>query len=174
MPRPWLLSAAICPFLIAGPLALKPGYQECAYQRADVDWGAGIGLVPDYAAIDYLMDDSERFHRFRFSHRLKVVACRNWTDFHEFVPFIEGELVGALTLEYGTTIYVTPRVEEMGYDTSEFLRHELSHAVLLQNAPIASRPRFKKVPWLYEGVAVLAGDPESVRYRRRFPAPRQD
>jgi hypothetical protein len=155
--RRWI-AAATGSLLPSVALALKPGYQECAYQRADVQWGDGLGLPADYSAIDYLMEDSERFHRFRFVHRLQVVACRSWADFHEFVPFIEGELVGGLTLEYGTTIYITPRVEEMHYHTSEFLRHELSHALLLQNSSIASRTQFKRVPWLYEGVAVLAGD----------------
>jgi hypothetical protein len=66
--------------------------------------------------------------------------------------------VGAATPEFGTVTYLTPKIQEMRYDPAEFVRHELSHAVLDQNSTLWNSIQFKQSPWFLEGLAVLASD----------------
>jgi hypothetical protein len=55
-------------------------------------------------------------------------------------------------------IYITPRVDERHLDHGEFLRHEISHTVLAQNAsPIGTYWAPQRYPWLHEGLAVWFG-----------------
>jgi hypothetical protein len=89
---------------------------------------------------------------------MTIIVCGDWSDFHRFLPTVRGEGVGAATPEFGTVTYVTPKIKEMGFDAGEFLRHELSHAVLLQNAGLWKALRLTRQAWLLEGLAVLAGD----------------
>lgn len=156
------VSACATPFLFAyGPLfpwsPVKPGYQRLALERADVYYPDGSLLPPAYRQLDSLIGEAERFHRLPMPRRVAVVAVRDWNDFHRFMPNYPGTAVGAVTLATGTVIYVTPKIAERGLDLREFLRHELSHAAMHQNTPIARAFAMQKVSWVYEGVPVWFG-----------------
>jgi len=143
-----------------GPLfawsPLKPSYTSVRLARADVYFGADKPFNPVYREVDHYIEAAEQFHRLTLRKRMTIIVCRNWSDFHHFLPTIRGEGIGAATPEFGTVIYVTPKVEEMHFDSGEYVRHELSHAILEQNSSLWNSLHFKRAPWLFEGVAVLS------------------
>src|SRR5215510_8573269 len=115
---------------LAGPLfawsPLKPGYDVVHFERADVYFGRGVTLDPAYRKVDEYIQNIEQIHQLKFSERMTIIVCRSWADFHRFLPTVRGEGVGAATPEFGSVTYVTPKVQEMGFDPGEFVRHELS------------------------------------------------
>lgn len=157
----YLLLLAVMLAFPYGPLfpwsPVHPGYTKVPFQRADILCADGATLDPAYRDIDQDIADAERFHDLKFDRRITVVACRDWNDFHRFVPHVSGTAVGAVTLGTGTVIYVTPKIAEMHFDTGEFLRHELSHAALNQHQNLLNALRLVDQAWFMEGVAVLVG-----------------
>jgi hypothetical protein len=147
---------------LAGPLfawsPVKPGYDVLHLERADIYFAKGETLDPAFRDVDRYVQMTEKFHQLVLPYRVKIIVCRGWGDFHRFLPTVPGESVGAATPEFGTVIYITPKVRLMHYDPGEFVRHELSHAILEQNSSIWKSTRFKQAPWLLEGLGVLAGD----------------
>jgi hypothetical protein len=150
---------------LAGPLfawsPFKPGYNMVHFERADVYFGSGSSLDPSLANVDRYIARTEDFHQLKFGRRMAIIICRSWSDFHRFLPTVRGDGVGAATPEFGTVIYVTPKVRELGRDPGEYVRHELSHAVLDQNSTLWRSLHFKQAPWFVEGLAVLAAEQKS-------------
>lgn len=161
-----------------GPLfawsAIKPGYDEQSHQRASVFFPRGTAQSRSYVSLDQWMNQVEQFVQLKFQHPIRIIVCASWTDCHRFMPLIRGEDLGAMTPEYGTVTYITPKVEQMRFDSGEFVRHELTHAVILQNSTWKSRFRFKLTPWLFEGLAVLAADQQAYGTKSDFIARAKD
>src|ERR1035437_3445154 len=165
MPK-WLRWAGTAVFLIVvaaaldGPLfpwsPVKPGYTHFTLHRADIYYPTGTTLEEAYRQVDNFIAEAETFHRLKMPDRITVIAPRTWTDFHLQAPWQRGP-VGALTLQTGTVIFITPKVGEKHFDTAEFLRHELSHAILDQNTTLWRGHKLNYQPWLFEGLAVDFG-----------------
>lgn len=157
-----------------GPLfpwsPVHPGYELFSSARADVYYPAGTELESAYRDMDRHVAWAEEFHRLGLPRRVTVIACRNWSDFQRFLPVGLGRGVGAATLETGTVIYVTPKLDERGFDKNEFLRHELSHAILNQNAGLRNSHRMGPQAWFYEGLAVACGQQKAYLTREEFEA----
>jgi hypothetical protein len=168
--RALILVAVTAMVLIAfaclyGPLfpwsPIKPGYERLRLARADVYFGAGTHLDPAYRQLDHDISGAEQFHELKLHHRMTIIVCRSWSDFHRFLPTVRGEGLGAATPEYGTVIFITPKTRERQLDSGEFLRHELSHAVIHQNSTLWKSLQFKRAPWLFEGIAVLSANQQA-------------
>jgi hypothetical protein len=121
--------AAFLLFLLAfpyGPLfpwsPVHPGYVSQRFARADVLYPSGTTLPDAYRQIDSLIAESEQFHRLPMPHRMTVIACRSWEDFHRFVPHIRSHGVAAVTLAPGAVIYVTPKIAEKGVERIQNVR----------------------------------------------------
>ncbi len=165
-----ILLLALCfPF---GPLfpwsPWKPGYTSLHLERSDIYYAADGRLPGAFLDIDSFIRQSEEFHRLKAPQRIRVILCRNWSDFHRFMPTL-GQ-VGAATLETGTTIYITPRIAERGLDYGEFLRHEISHATPYQNQSLLEARADSKAPWFFEGLAVSFGRQKAYVTPREFTA----
>jgi hypothetical protein len=89
--------------------------------------------------------------------RVSIVLCRSWRDFGRFMPVISAQGPGGVTLGTGTVIYITPRLDEKNLDKAEYVRHELSHAIVHQNQKFLVALRVRRQQWLYEGIAVCFG-----------------
>jgi hypothetical protein len=100
--------------------------------------------------------------------RIAVIASRNWTDFHLQMPVVQGTAVGAVTLQTGTVIWITPKLAGKHFDVAEFLRHELSHAILDQNTTLYRSFKMKHQEWFYEGLAVSFGRQQAYLSRDEF------
>jgi hypothetical protein len=157
-----------------GPLfpwsPVKPGYTHYTLHRADVYYPAGTTLEDAYQQIDSYIAEAEKFHRLKMPDRITVVAPGSWGDFRRHAPWQQGTAVAAITLQTGTVIYVTPKIAEKHLDTGEFLRHELSHAILDQNMTMWRGHKLNGQPWLWEGLAVDFGRQTSYMTDAEFVA----
>lgn len=162
----WLWALAYGPLIPWSPV--KPGYRTLTSARAEVSFPRGAGPGPALPAIDGLVDEAERFHRMRAPGRLRILECANWEDFARFCPFAPGRGVGAVTLDLGGVIYLSPRLKERGLDNAEFLRHELSHAIVAENVTLWNLRKIRRHTWLYEGVPVWFGRQRSYVSRDEF------
>ena len=170
--RKWAWWTAFAVVLVAtaaafadGPLLpwspLKPGYTHFKLHRADIYYPTGSTLDESYRQVDSYIEEAEQFHHLKMPDRVTVIAPRSWTDFHMQVPWQRGNAIGAVTLQTGTVIFITPKIGEKHFDTGEFLRHELSHAILDQNMTLWRGHKMNRQPWLYEGLAVDFGKQKS-------------
>lgn len=155
-----------------GPLipwsAVKPGYETLRLGRSEIVFPAGSVLDAAYLKTDEILNEAERFHKLKAHLRLRVVVCRTWEDFGRFCPVVRGRGIGAVTLDTGNVIYMSPRIREKGLDATEFLRHEMSHAVAGQNASFLRLRSMKRHSWLYEGVPVWFGRQKSYVTQTEF------
>ena len=135
----------------------KPGYDHLALHRADIYWPKGAELPDAYRDFDRLIAQTESFLQLDCPHRITVVECGAWTQFHRLMPHLRSHGLGAVTLATGAEIYVTPKIEEKKFDHREFLLHELAHALINQHQPLTAAVRFVKIDWLAEGLSVANG-----------------
>ena len=157
----WLGGAAALLLLLAfpwGPLfplsPLKPGYRVQRFQRADLVVPKDRAPHPSYVELDRLVQEAEQFHQLPGPKRVTVVVCRSWGDFYRFMPHFLGWKGYGMALHLLDTIYLTPRIQESGFDEEEAVRHELSHAVLNNNSSFLNALRMKRQQWVSEGIAV--------------------
>jgi hypothetical protein len=155
-----------------GPLfpwsPVTPAYDTLRLARADIFVPRGQVLDSAYLKVDQFLAEGELFHKLPGPARLRVIACRNWEDFARFCPFVRGRAVGAVTLEVGGVISVTPKLAEKRLDVAEFLRHEISHAIVAHNASLWRIHQMKQHSWLYEGVPVWFGRQKSFVTQTEF------
>jgi hypothetical protein len=173
----WVALAVVVIAVVAafcdGPLfpwsPLKPGYTHFTLHRADIYYPSGTTLEESYKQLDTFIDEAETFHRLKMPDRIAVIAPRTWIDFHLQAPWQRGP-VGALTLQTGTVIFITPKIAEKHFDTAEYLRHELSHAILNQNMTLWRGRKMNRQQWLSEGLAVDFGRQKSYLTDEEFVA----
>jgi hypothetical protein len=168
-----IVIAIVAAAFLYGPLfpwsPIKPGYTHFTLHRADIYYPTGTALDDAYQQLDRFIDEAEKFHDLKMPYRIEVIAPRTWTDFRMHAPWQSGP-VAALTLVTGTVIFVTPKITEKHLDTAEFLRHELSHAILDQNMTLWRAHKMNSQPWLYEGLAVDFGRQKSYLTEEEFIA----
>ncbi|MEZ5399811.1 MAG: hypothetical protein R2729_09075 [Bryobacteraceae bacterium] len=173
----WMGAAALVavPSAFAfGPLLpwspVHPGYEELRTGRGRVLYPSGTPLPASFRDLDRMLAEAEQFHGYRAGSPVNVVLSGSWGAFRRSVPWIRGTGIGAVTLLTGDAVYITPAVDGIKRDYGEFLRHELSHAVLAQGGAILSSYRFSKRFWAYEGVAVWFGRQQAYFSQERFNA----
>jgi hypothetical protein len=164
-----LLLLAAFPFGPLFPLSpWKPGYERLSMARADVYYPSGTMPKDAYHQVDAFVEGAERVLHLSASKHLTVVLTKDWGHFQRLMPHMRSHAVGAVTLATGTIIYITPKLEERGFDHGEFLRHEINHAVLHQNQGVLDAYRMNEVPWLLEGLAVSFGDQKAYLSKDEF------
>jgi len=141
-----------------GPLfpwsPLKPGYHKVHYASADIYFSSPNEQLGDYGDVDRMIREAEAFHRMKYLRRVTVIACRSWRDCERRLPWLHVRSLGGVTLATGDVIYITPRLKERNLGVEEFLRHELSHALLSQHTTILKSLELTKQAWFSEGLAV--------------------
>lgn len=173
----FIVIVIVCWALAYGPLfawsPVHPGYNSFRLRRAEILYPTGSTPDPALRQVDSYIGETESWLQMTMHKPITVVVCRNWPDFFRFVPMIRGR-VGAVTLDTGTAIYVAPRVAEKHLDLAEFLRHELTHALVDQNVPIWRVYQMRPTSWLAEGVPVNVGRQKSYVTRAEFLARARD
>lgn len=155
-----------------GPLLpwspIKPGYASAAFQSATVFYDTTRPMHPDYFEIDRMTAEAELFHKLKFRRPLKVIACKNWGDCSRAMPWLRVGNLGGVTMVTGDAIYITPKIEEKRLHAGEFLRHEISHALINQNTSAVSVFGLNHHEWLFEGIAVAFGHQHDYLTRAEF------
>ncbi len=155
-----------------GPLLpwspIKPGYGAQAFARGKVFFNQADAMPVDYQGLDDLMKEAEAFHHLQFHEPVTVLDCKNWRDCERAIPWMNMRGLGGLTLATGDVIYITPKLREKNFSIREYLRHELSHALLSQNTTIVKSYKLNRVPWFFEGLAVSFGRQRNYFSRQEF------
>lgn len=159
--------------LAYGPLMawspVHPGYDQLTLSRARILYPSGTTVPDAYRHVDRWIAEAEVFLELRAPSRITIVICRQWGDFRRFVPWIGGTSVAGVTLATGDVVYITPRIAEKQLDPGEFVRHELTHAVLSQNASLRhAYAAPKRHPWLHEGLSVWFGRQRAFATQQEF------
>jgi hypothetical protein len=169
--------AAVAFFLLLmafpfGPLLpwspIKPGYNSISYAHADVYVNKNEPEPEDYKLVDRMIAEAEEFHGLKFQKRVKVIDCKNWGDCQRSWFWMNVKPLGGVTLGTGDVIYLTPRLKERNFSIAEFLRHELSHALISQNTTIRNSLKMTEQAWFSEGMAVWFGDQKAYLSREEF------
>jgi hypothetical protein len=167
-----LLSFILAMAFAFGPLLpwslFKPGYHTIAYASADVFFGGPNEQLGDYGGVDRMIREAEAFHRMKYLRRVKVIACKSWGDCERALPWLNVKSLGGVTLAIGDVIYITPRLKERNLCVEEFLRHELSHALLSQHTTILKSLELTKQAWFSEGLAVSFSKQEAYLSKAEF------
>ncbi len=144
------------PFLPWSPL--KFGYNHVGYARADVYVGERNPVSNDYGMVDRMMNEAEAFHGLSYKRRVRVIECKDWRACERSLPWMGNiHALGGVALATSDAIYITPKYKEKSFSVAEFLRHELSHALLSQNTSMRSAYKLNEQPWFSEGLAVSFG-----------------
>ena len=148
--------------LAYGPLIpwspIHPGYRELTLSRARVLYPANSTLPGAYRNADTWIREAERFYGVAANKRVNIILVRSWSDLRRFAPWTYNELLGGASLVTGDAIYITPRVNALRLDHTEFLRHEIAHSVLAQNASALSTYwAVQHLSWFSDGLAVWFG-----------------
>lgn len=145
-----------------GPLLpwspIRPGFAAITDGRVTVVYPEMERLPAPLRAPAALLREAEQFHRLSASRNITVFVCPDWPTAYRVLPRLARHGVGGITLVTGAAIYVLPTVAERRLDPVEFVRHELSHALLYQNRGLLDASRIEEVEWLTEGIAVWFGD----------------
>jgi len=147
---------------------VKPGYDLATFSRARIFYAKSGPLLEDYREVDAMMAEAESFHRLRFQRPVTIIACKTWGDCDRAMPWMSVRGLGGVTLATGDVIYITPKLAERNFHTREFLRHELSHALLSQNTTILRTYQLNDSPWFFEGLAVSFGRQRDYLTREQF------
>lgn len=163
-----------------GPLLpwspLRPGYAALHSRRVSIVYPTGTSLPEALRNPDALVEEAETFHRLAAARPITVVLLPDWPAAYRVLPRLARRGIGAITLATGRTIYLMPTISERGLDPVEFVRHELSHAVIHQNQTVFGAMKIVEVPWLAEGLAVWFGNQRAYITDEEFfrLAPRRD
>lgn len=167
-----LLAFPFGPLLPWSPV--KPGYAGVGYARAEVFHDRLAPLPEELGDVDGLLRDAEAFHHLTFKRKVRIILCKNWRDCERGMPWLNTHALGGVTLATGDAIYITPKLREKNFSIREFLRHELSHALISQNTTVLSSFRLNKVAWFNEGMAVSFGRQRDYLGREEFLARAKD
>ena len=136
-----LIAAAFSSALCSPGRPLSPATRTSSSIAPTFTIPAALCSTSLYKQVDSFIAQAETFHRLKMPDRITVIASRSWTDFHMQSPWQRGNVIAGSTLQTGTVIWITPKVGEKQLDPAEFLRHELSHAILDQNTTLWRGPQ---------------------------------
>lgn len=140
----------------------KPGYQRLSTSNADVYYHKSVRLPAAYTEMEAILEEAQSFHRLPLKTRLTIVHSADWYEFRRFLPHRAMRAERGATLATGTVIYISPFASEENLDPAEFLRHEVSHALLHQHQSITAAVKSERL-WPFEGLAVLFSRQTSYR-----------
>jgi len=161
-----------------GPLVpycpIKFGFDEIRQDRFTLYYPKGREVFSEHRNIAKLITEAEQFHKLTFKKHLRIVVCASAEQYRRF-SMGSGH---ACTTQTGTVIYIAPSLWETTYPPElvvdgskldllppvrkgprpvlEFLKHELSHAILYQNTSLLKAVKINT--WLEEGLAVYFGN----------------
>lgn len=156
-----IIIGLICFYLAFGLLTpampFKPGLQEMKTDRAFVYARNVASLDPSYNDIDSYMAMAEKFHGMKFKRPVCFYVMSSKLASRWYTPWLNPNIKG-LAFVTGDIIYVASI--KRPYPMKSYLMHELSHALLYQNASCAKKLRMHRLPWVMEGAAVAFGGPD--------------
>ncbi|MFC1725167.1 hypothetical protein ACFL4T_06045 [candidate division KSB1 bacterium] len=141
-----------------GPLypwsPVKISYKKTDLEMASVYVKDKGNWNPIIYQVDEIMKAEEDFHGLKYKSRIKIFCVADSGDMKRFVPYLEMS-DGAVNLGILRLIFLGPVTRTASFGLEAFLKHELSHALLVQNTSIKKALQIHRQSWLAEGTAVF-------------------
>jgi hypothetical protein len=151
-------------YLFWGPLfpmsPVKKGYQTIKYTGAtlyiqDIIHGDSCVFYLD----DILKEEAE-IHDLEYRSKIKVIIPGPGTSMKRFLPILRGRSY-SVSLSGVNLIYIGTNARTSEYGIEAFLKHELSHMLIGQNAENRkAKLEMQRQSWLVEGIATYYGGPQ--------------
>jgi hypothetical protein len=143
-------------YLFWGPLfpwsPFKPGFQRIQASRANI-------FIQNFAdsdsivySIDELMVEVEQFHDLLYSDKVNIVIADSNTNMKRFAPWLKGEGY-SVSLSMLNLVYIGPVARASSFGIKTYLKHELSHMLIDQNATFGNSILMHEQGWFMEGMA---------------------
>jgi len=152
----------VAAYLFWGPLfpwnPLKIGFEKIESSKATVYITEYDGESIVYR-INELLLEVEDFHGIKFQDKFKIIILGKESNMKRFLPWLSGTGY-SVKLGFLNVIYIGSTARNSPYGIEVYLKHEISHLLIHQNA-LSSENNFEiqKQGWLAEGVATYFGGP---------------
>lgn len=161
-------------YLFWGPLfpwlPFKFGYKSLKYENATIYILDKDKLENDYQNIDELMRGAEQRYDLKYNRHLNVFICLSKNEILRFTPWMSKE-IGGYSYETGETVFINDKkLIERDKNKSEYLGHELTHALLQQNTTFLKAHKMTQQMWITEGTAVFFSGPTYYENREAYLA----
>jgi hypothetical protein len=149
-------------YLFWGPLfpwnPLKFGFQKIESSKATVYITEFNGENVVYK-LDEILQEEEEFHGIEFNEKFRIIILGKESNMKRYLPWLGGS---GYSVKLGSlnVIYIGANARNSPYGIGVFLKHEISHLLIHQNARSGSNNmEILKQGWLSEGVATYFGGP---------------
>ena len=149
-------------YLFWGPLfpwnPLKPGFKKIESSKATIYITEYNGENVVYK-LDEILQEEENFHGIGFKEKFKIIILGKESNMKRFLPWMRGS---GYSVKLGSVnvIYIGANARNSQHGIGVFLKHEISHLLIHQNAPSGGNNlEILKQGWLAEGVATYFGGP---------------
>jgi len=109
--------------------------------------------------LDEILQEEEEFHGIGFKKKFKIIILGKESNMKRFLPWMRGS---GYSVKLGSVnvIYIGANARNSQHGIAVFLKHEISHLLIHQNARSGSNNmEILKQGWLSEGVATYFGGP---------------
>jgi hypothetical protein len=156
------VGVALALLLMVGPafawMPIHPGYQARPAARAVVLSTDLARVEPGFADIDRIMTGAEELFDLRFHRPVKLFVCFSRAEMARYLPWMFPRPPAAVALMTGGGIYINQdNLERRDADKIDYLKHELTHELMFQNAGLINSARLPT--WFNEGTAEYYGGP---------------
>ena len=161
----WLMVSSfpvLIVYLFWGPLfpwsPIKPGYKRMEASWARV-YMADSETDSSVYRLDEILKEEEAFHGLKFNEKFRIVILGKESNMKRYLPWLNGSGY-SIKLGMVNVIYIGPNARTSPYGMEPYLKHEISHLLIHQNASSAkSNFQIQHQGWLTEGVATYFGGP---------------
>ena len=109
--------------------------------------------------MDELIQEEEKFHGLIFKKKFKIIIPGRETSMKRYLPWMKGSGY-SVKLGFVNVIYIGATGRNSPYGIDIFLKHEISHLLIHQNASSAkNNMKILKQGWFAEGIATYYGGP---------------
>ena len=155
----WIIAIVvivIVTLLFRGPLfpwsPVKPGFTKIESSRVAVF----INKMSDKDSIVYEIDNillqEEEFHDLTYQDDIRIVVLDKESSMKRFLPWFRGSGY-SVSLSMANVIYIGPSARRSVHGIEPYLKHELSHMLIGQNASPKKALKIHRQGWLTEGIA---------------------
>ncbi len=153
---------ALMMWLFWGPLfvfsPIKIGYDTIKLSKVDIFVEDKLNIDPTLLRIEEIMREEEEFHGLNYRKKINIVIMNDNSEFKRFIPWL-GQKAGAVNISSINTIYFGTNLQIDSETMEVYLKHELSHALIVHYCSFINALEIFNQGWFVEGIATLIGDP---------------
>jgi hypothetical protein len=147
---------AIIILLFRGPLfpwsPLKPGFTKIESTGTTLFINKMAGKDSIVYDLDNILLREEEFHGLTYQDNIRIVVLDKESNMKRYLPWFRGSGY-SVSLGMANLIYIGPSARKSLYGIEPYLKHELSHMLIGQNASAEKALKIHRQGWFTEGIA---------------------